>query len=67
MMNDLYKKMYAKVVGEVDDTIQMIGQKLKNALLSAEEMYLEAGEDQSLHAPLSAATSSGMSPSRREA
>lgn len=61
-MSQLYKKMYAKVVGEVDDAIQIIaqaildqeyniqkmteiGMKLKNALLAAEDMYLDAEED----------------------
>lgn len=61
-MSELYKKMYATVVGEVDDTIQLIakaildheygfekmseiGEKLKRALLDAEDMYLDAEED----------------------
>lgn len=61
-MSELYKKMYATVVGEVDETIQLIakaildheygfemmseiGQKLKKALLDAEDMYLDAEED----------------------
>ena len=59
----LYKKMYATVVGQVDDVLQKIGEalvsgdygreklievgeKLKAALLEAEEMYLDAGEDE---------------------
>ena len=61
-MSELYKKMYATVVGEVDDTLQIIcaaitnqeytlekmneiGEKLRNALLTAEDMYLDADED----------------------
>lgn len=57
-----YKKLYAYLVGQVDDTLQMIaghlidgnseneslvavGNKLKNALLTAEDMYLDAEED----------------------
>lgn len=54
-----YKKLYAYLVGQVDDTLQLIaedltaqacgwhelyavGEKLKTALLTAEEMYLDA-------------------------
>lgn len=61
-MSELYKKMYATVVGEVDDTLQIIcvaitkqeytfekmneiGEKLRNALLTAEDMYLDADEE----------------------
>lgn len=61
-MSELYKKMYATVVGEVDDTLQIIcaaitdqeytlekmseiGEKLRNALLTVEDMYLDADED----------------------
>ncbi len=57
-----YQKLYAFLVGEIDDTLQMIcdkllkgeygfmelnqvGEKLKSALLSAEEMYLGDTED----------------------
>jgi len=53
-----YQKLYAYLVGQVDDAIQMVGEalfhgkhgcdeflavgdKLKAALLTAEEMYLE--------------------------
>ena len=53
-----YKKLYAYLVGQIDETLQQIagelisgdpgwkelnsvGEKLKNALLSAEEMCLE--------------------------
>ena len=53
---ELYKKMYAEVVGEADDILQLIpaaltkddcgrkeleefGEKLKQALLNAEELY----------------------------
>ena len=60
---ELYKKMYATVVGQVDNTIQMIGEsvlggdcgreklievgeKLKAALMEAEEMYLDAEEEE---------------------
>lgn len=60
-MAELHEKMYAYLVGEVDDALEMIannlvdgecgrdeliavGHKLKNALLGAEEMYLEAEE-----------------------
>ncbi len=57
-MSEIYEKMYAHLVGEVDDSLQMIadsaGQrdgeallrdvasKLKKALLAAEEMYVDA-------------------------
>lgn len=61
-MSELYQKMYAAVVGEVDDTLQIIcqavadreytveklneiGEKLRNALLKAEDMYLDAEEN----------------------
>ena len=60
-MSELYKKMYASLVGDVDDTIQYIGNTillgdcgkmemtavgnmLKEALLKAEDMYLNAEE-----------------------
>lgn len=60
-MSELYKKMYASLVGDVDDTIQYIGNAillgdcgkaemtavgnmLKEALLKAEDMYLDAEE-----------------------
>ena len=56
-----YKKLYAYLVGQIDDTIQLIcydlvngqhgfqefnavGEKLRDALLKAEEMYLEDSE-----------------------
>ena len=56
---ELYKKMYAKVVGEADDILQSLaealtkgdcgrkeliefGERLKQTLLDAEEMYLDA-------------------------
>lgn len=59
---DRYQKMYAYLVGQVDDTLELIGaqfnrqgwgydemvavvNKLQNALTTAEEMYLEAGEE----------------------
>lgn len=58
-MLNLYKKMYASVVGNVDDTIAYIakllskekcgkeelvevGKRLKEALLEAEDMYIES-------------------------
>ncbi len=57
-----YEKLYAYLVGQVDDTLEMIGaqithqrwgydemvavvNKLQAALTTAEEMYLEAGEE----------------------
>ena len=52
-----YKKLYAYLVGQVDDVLNMMGdldmmplepirKKLKTALLTAEEMYLrEDGEE----------------------
>lgn len=60
-MDTIYKKMYALLVGEVDETLQMIGNavvfgncgrekveeignKLKVALLAAEELYISAEE-----------------------
>ena len=56
---ELYKRMFAKVVGEVDNVLQSLpklliegdcgrdvvmelGEKLKQALLDAEEMYMDA-------------------------
>ena len=53
-----YQKLYAYLVGQIDDALQLIaaqlqseapgycelyavGEKLKNALLTAEEMYLD--------------------------
>ena len=56
-----YQKLYAFLVGQVDDTIQVIcenlmagrhgfhelnavGKKLRDALLTAEDMYLDAEE-----------------------
>lgn len=56
-----YEKLYAFLVGQVDDTIQLIcenlmtgchgfnelnavGEKLRNALLTAEDMYLDEEE-----------------------
>lgn len=59
-MND--KRLYAYLVGQIDDTLQIIagklvdgepsrdalieaGEKLKNALLTAEEWCLDAEED----------------------
>ena len=82
-MSELYEKMYATVVGEVDDTLQIIcqaivdqectleklnevGEKLRNALLTAEDMYLTAEEPQP-QARRRASTSSGISSSFREA
>ena len=52
-----YKKLYAYLVGQVDDTLSMMGDldimplapirdKLKAALLAAEEMYLRNGEEE---------------------
>ena len=58
-----YQKLYAYLVGQIDDTIQMIaddlfhgkhgrdelfgvGDKLKTALMTAEEMYLDDTEDE---------------------
>ena len=57
-----YQKLYAFLVGEIDDTIQAIcsnlvngqhgwhelnavGEKLRDALLKAEDMYLDDTED----------------------
>lgn len=57
-----YQKLYAYLVGEIDDTIQIIcdkllsgrhgfaelnevGEKLKAALYTAEEMYLDETDD----------------------
>ena len=50
-----YQKLYAYLVGQVDDVLQAMGEldvmplapireKLKNALLTAEEMYVEGRE-----------------------
>lgn len=56
-----YKKLYTYLVGQIDDTLQLIagdlvggnsgwkelnavGEKLKNALLAVEEMYLDGEE-----------------------
>ena len=60
-MNINYQKLYAYLVGQVDNTLQEIakdlingntgwdamyavGERLRNALLTAEEMYLEETE-----------------------
>ena len=57
-----YQKLYAFLVGQIDDTLQLIcydllknqhgreelnavGEKLRDALLTAEEMYLDETED----------------------
>ena len=57
-----YQKLYAYLVGQIDDTIQFIcdkllkgehdfeelnavGEQLRNALLAAEEMYLDETEE----------------------
>ena len=57
-----YQKLYAFLVGQIDDTLQLIcydllngqhgqeelnevGEKLRNALLVAEEMYLDESEN----------------------
>ena len=57
-----YQKLYSYLVGQIDDTIQLIcsdlmngqhgfqelnavGEKLRDALLVAEEMYLNETED----------------------
>ena len=57
-----YQKLYAYLVGQIDDTIQLIcsdlingqhgfkelnavGEKLRDALLTAEEIYLAETED----------------------
>ena len=57
-----YQKLYAYLVGQIDDTLQLIGydlmngqhgfqelnavgEKLRNALLKAEDMYLENDEE----------------------
>ena len=59
---ELYKKMYAVLVGHADDILQELagkltdqdcgrealmdfGEKLKQALLEAEEIYMSAGDD----------------------
>jgi len=50
-----YKKLYAYLVGQIDDALEMMGdldimplspirEKLKAALLAAEELYLEETE-----------------------
>lgn len=58
-----YQKLYTYLVGQVDDTIQMVaddlfhgkhgydelfavGDKLKTALMTAEEMYLDEPENE---------------------
>ena len=52
-----YKKLYTYLVGQIDDALEMMGDldimplapirdKLKAALLAAEEMYLIEGEDE---------------------
>ncbi len=60
-MQTIHQKLYAYLVGEIDNTLQMIagnlvngtagwselnavGEKLKNALLIAEERYLDEDE-----------------------
>ena len=57
-----YQKLYAYLVGQIDDTLQIIagdlvngktgwnelnaiGEKLKTALLTAEDMYLDETEE----------------------
>ena len=57
-----YQKLYAFLVGQIDDTLQLIcnnlirgkhgfvelnevGEKLKDALLSAEDMYLDETDE----------------------
>ena len=51
-----YKKLYAYLVGQIDDTLHMMGdldmmplapirEKLKAALLAAEEMYLKETDE----------------------
>ena len=62
-MTDLYQKLYAYLVGQIDDTLQyiagelvggdhdqhallMVDNKLKDALLIAEEMYLDETESE---------------------
>ena len=62
-MNDLYKKLYTYLVGQVDDALQFIagelvggdcdnsalltvGNRLKDALLTAEDMYLDEADDE---------------------
>ena len=57
-----YQKLYAYLVGQIDDTLQLIcydllkgqygwdelnavGEKLRDALLAAEEMYLAETDD----------------------
>lgn len=61
-MKSIYQKLYTYLVGQIDDTLQMIaedlvngksgwdelnavGNKLKDALLTAEEQYLDETED----------------------
>lgn len=60
-MDTIYKKMYAQLVGQVDETLQIIGNavvfvncdremvkeignRLKDALLAAEELYVAEEE-----------------------
>ena len=61
-MNSIYQKLYAYLVGQIDDTLQIvaqnlvngntgwsemnaIGEKLKDALLTAEEQYMNEVEE----------------------
>ena len=58
-----YQKLYSYLVGQIDDTIQLIcsdlmsgkhgfeelnqvGEKLRSALMEAEEMYLKQSEEE---------------------
>ena len=62
-METNYQKLYAYLVGQIDDTLQfiagelvgggcdnsalvMVGNRLKDALLTAEDMYLDDSEDE---------------------
>ena len=60
-MEGIYQKFYAYLVGQIDDTLQWIagelvsdtdtdtlrtvGEKLKRALLTAEDLYLDEADD----------------------
>ena len=61
-MSPIYQKLYSYLVGQIDDTLQLIcddllkgkhgftelnevGEKLKAALLTAEDMYLDETDE----------------------
>ncbi len=61
-MNSIYQQLYTYLVGQIDDTLQLIaeklisgnagwnelnavGEQLKNALVTAEEQYLNETEE----------------------